>query len=162
MTPEHFILPENGWVPNNADLPILVYRAVEGGGVGEGMAEAFERRFQANGWPPDWRDTIYDYHHYHSTAHEALGVAAGKATLELGGPDGLRLDVQAGDALILPAGTGHRRISQSEDFLVVGAYPKGQRWDICRDAPSPEILARIRHLLMPPRDPVTGEEGESG
>lgn len=159
MTPEHFLLAENDWVPNNPDLPVLVYRRVEHGNC-EDVASAFEKRFEGNGWPPDWRDTIYDYHHYHSTAHEALGIAAGQATLELGGPHGRKVDVTAGDAIILPAGTGHRRISQTEDFLVVGAYPEGQSWDIWRDAPSREVRERIRTLQIPLHDPVTGEDGK--
>jgi uncharacterized protein YjlB len=82
---EEFLLEANGWVPNNPTLPVIVYRAVEHGDCEE-IARAFDKRFADHGWPPDWRDTVYDYHHYHSTAHEALGVAAGKATLELGGP----------------------------------------------------------------------------
>ncbi len=150
---EEFLLEANGWVPNNPTLPVIVYRAVEHGDC-EDIARAFDKRFADHGWPPDWRDTVYDYHHYHSTAHEALGVAAGKATLELGGPQGQKVKVSAGDAIILPAGTGHRRIESSADFLVVGAYPAGQKWDICRNAPSPEARKRIRTLPYPGQDPV--------
>ena len=36
------------------------------------LAGAMERRFEENGWPPAWRDGIYDFHHYHSQGHEAL------------------------------------------------------------------------------------------
>ena len=32
-----------------------------------------------------WTWTVYDFHHYHSTAHEALVVATGEAVLMLGG-----------------------------------------------------------------------------
>lgn len=66
------------------------------------------------------------------------------------------MDVSAGNALVLPAGTGHRRIHSTEDFLVVGAYPAGQEWDICCTAPSPEAHERIRTLPYPGRDPVMG------
>jgi len=158
MRPEHFRLAENGWVPNNAVLDVIVYRAVEHGET-ETAARAFEARFRENGWPPQWRDTIYAYHHYHSTAHEALGVAAGEAMLELGGPDGRKVSVRAGDALILPVGTGHRLLSQSDDFLVVGAYPAGQHWDICRVAPDVEARRRMAALPEPRSDPVEGESG---
>ncbi|WP_232494604.1 hypothetical protein [Novosphingobium kaempferiae] len=68
---------------------------------------------------------MFDYHHYHSAAHKAFGVFAGWATLELGGPQGRRLEGTAGDALMLPAGTGHRRVSANEDFQMVGAYLTG-------------------------------------
>ncbi len=156
MEIETLMLAENGWVPNNARLPVIVYRGAAEG-EGNALAERFEDMFAAHGWPPDWRDGIYDYHHYHSTAHEALGVFAGSATLELGGPDGERIDVGAGDALMLPAGTGHRAIRSSEDFEVVGAYPRGQQWDICRAAADDAVRARLQSLPDPAQDPVTGE-----
>lgn len=159
MTPaETFILEEKGWCPNNARLPVLLYRgAVKA--EGKTAAERFEQLFADHGWLPQWRDTIFDYHHYHSTAHEALGVFAGFATLMLGGPGGRMVEVQAGDALVLPVGTGHCRIAASEDFEVVGAYPRGMEWDICTEAPSPDVRTRIRNLPAPRSDPVTGRPG---
>ncbi len=60
--PETFILTENDWVPNNPALPILVYRELAGGDCEE-LARHFEGRFAEHGWPPQWRDTIYDYHY---------------------------------------------------------------------------------------------------
>lgn len=153
--PETFILTENDWVPNNPALPILVYRKLAYGDCEE-LARYFEGRFAQHGWPPQWRDTIYDYHHYHSTAHEALGVAAGTARLMLGGPGGRLVTVAAGDVLVLPVGTGHCRSEASSDFLVVGAYPEGQDWDIFREAPSPETRERIETFPVPAHDPATG------
>jgi uncharacterized protein YjlB len=158
MQCEHFLLHENGWVPNNEALPVLVYRGAVPGG-GEEAAKAFEAMFARHGWPPQWRDVVYDYHHYHSTAHEALGVATGSALLTLGGPAATRVEVRAGDALVLPVGTGHRSVEASEDFLVVGAYPEGQDWDICLEAPSEAMRQRMRDLPVPDRDPVAGADG---
>lgn len=155
---ETFILRQQGWVPNNERLPALLYRgAVKA--EGRKAAEAFEQLFAVHGWPPQWRGSVFDYHHYHSTAHEALGVFAGFATLQLGGPGGKSVDVQAGDALLLPVGTGHCRVAGSDDFQVVGAYPEGMNWDVCTGAPSADTRAGMKALPLPHRDPVTGLPG---
>lgn len=67
--------------------------------------------------------------------------------------------MEAGDALVLPTGTGHRSIEASGDFLVVGAYPEGQNWDICREAPNAEARRRMAGLPIPNADPVAGGAG---
>ena len=152
--PEAFVLAPNGWVPNNQVLPVLRYR-----GVIDGSPDRTEALFARNDWPPQWRNGVYDFHHYHSTAHEVLGIVAGRARLALGGPGGREIAVEAGDVLVLPTGTGHCRLASSDDFLVIGAYPPDQHWDICRDPPDPAAIARMRHLAFPPSDPVGGANG---
>lgn len=154
ITPRELMLSSQDWVPNHPHPPVLIYKGVITDGD---VAGQFEQRFADNGWPPQWRDGIFDYHHYHTTAHEVLGIARGTARLVIGGPGGEEIDVEAGDALLLPAGTGHCRLSASLDFMVVGAYPPGMEFDLCKQAATPAILARIVALPFPERDPVNGD-----
>jgi uncharacterized protein YjlB len=143
--------------PNHPRFPALLYRgALEGEAD---AARAFERAFGANGWPPQWRDGIYGFHHYHTLGHEALGCAAGRARVMLGGPEGTEVAVAAGDAMVLPVGTGHCLVEGSADLLIVGAYPTGQAGDICRGPASEAMLARIRALPAPASDPLGAEGG---
>jgi len=150
-------LERNDWVPNNPRLPVIVYRQVLS--QISDPAAAFEQLFEVNHWPAQWRDGVFTYHHYHSTAHEVLGIAGGEARLVLGGPNGYETKVHAGDVVLLPAGTGHCQLSASEDFLVVGAYPAGATFDICREAPTPEQERTIADATYPASDPVFGAQG---
>ncbi len=155
IAPETLRLASNGWVPNSS-LPVLIYRGV----VPIGDSEAIEATLRTNRWRPDWRDGVYSDHHYHSTAHEALACTDGTAELILGGESGPVATISAGDLLVLPAGTGHCRVRASKDFLLVGAYPEGQDWDVCREATGPEALQRIAAVPLPKAGPVGGQAGD--
>ena len=147
---------QSGWIPNNQRFPVIVYRQVLDG---PDRAVSFERLFRTNGWGGLWRNGVYSFHHFHSTAHEILGVAAGRARLMIGGPSGKEITAEAGDALLLPAGTGHCRLEASEDLLVIGGYPPGQEADLCREMPTAEQRAMIEKLGVPARDPLKGGAG---
>lgn len=150
-------LAANDWVPNSPHLPVLHYEQAIAADAAS--AEAFERLFLQNGWPPQWRNGIYPFHHFHSTAHEVLGIAAGEAELILGGPNGARVPVHAGACIVLPAGVGHCLGSGSRDLLVVGGYPPGQAWDLQKGAISDAQQWAMRALPLPSSDPVNGEAG---
>lgn len=156
MTPILEQFADDGTFPNSR-LPLLIYREA----IAAVTPEALEALFARNGWPPQWRSGIYPFHHFHSTAHETLGIAAGQAHLLLGGPNGREFDVKAGDVIVIPAGVGHRRLKSSADFLVVGAYPPGQHWDLLKGEPGerPKADENIARVPLPQTDPVEGKGG---
>ncbi len=155
-----YLLGDDGRIPNNPTLPLLVYSAALHV-TGSKTAAACERVFSENNWGSSWRNGIYAFHHYHSTAHEVLAIARGSARVHFGGENGPRIDVQAGDVVVIPAGVGHKNLGSSGDLLVVGAYPRGQRWDLCRGEASerPWALENIARVPLPLTDPVYGGRG---
>lgn len=145
-------LAENGQFPNSP-LPVLLYR-----NACAGQRPDFPARFASNGWAGIWVNGVYAFHHYHASAFEALGCQAGWARLVLGGPDGQEVMVNQGDAVLLPPGTGHCLKECSPDFLIAGAYPKGQSPDMQRGGAGDfEALRQAcRSVRLPDTDPVTG------
>lgn len=76
-----------------------------------------------------------------------------------GGEGDQEVTFGSGDLLVLSAGTGHCLITASDDFLLVGAYPQGQDWDICRSAADQATPARIAAVGLPRCNPALGEGG---
>jgi uncharacterized protein YjlB len=146
--------------PKATDLRLILYRGAIAA-EGKAAAKAFEQLFARNDWPGAWRNGIYPYHHFHATAHEVLGIAAGRATVRFGGPEGSVVEVRAGDVVVIPAGVSHCNEGSSEDLLVVGSYPRGQHPDINKGTPGEDAKLRdkIGRVTLPAADPVHGAEG---
>ena len=153
-------LEDDGAIPNNAELPLLVYRHAVALPEDDPGA-VFEALFTANGWPAAWRNGVHPFHHFHSTAHEVLGVFSGRATACFGGECGVRMTVSAGDVVVIPAGVGHKGIEATSDLGIVGAYPAGTGPDLCRglSGERPACLEAIARVAVPRSDPVYGAGG---
>lgn len=149
----HLLKPD-GPIPNHPRWPLLIYP----GAVAYPMPEEFERIFSQHRWPPAWRNGVHPFHHYHSNGHEALGIYSGEVTVQFGGSFGVTVTAKPGDVIVLPAGTGHKKLSSKGALGVVGAYPEGQHPDTCTpfSKGDRETIARVP---LPPADPVYGPVG---
>jgi len=154
------MFPDDGRIPNNPNIPVVVYRGVLDLNGADRAGMCIDR-FAGNGWGRAWRNGIFPFVHFHSTAHESLGVCKGEARVRLGGITGIETIVRAGDALVLPAGTGHENLGSSSDLLVVGAYPDGPDFDLCRGEESERqvVLTNIVNVPPPESDPLFGLDG---
>jgi len=154
------LLPPNGAIPNHPRWPLLVYPGAVAL-AGADPAAAFEDLFGRNQWPPAWRNGVHGFHHFHSTAHEALGVYSGEVTVRFGGDGGVEITARPGDVVVLPAGTGHKRLSTRGPLGVVGAYPAGQHADMCvpLTANPRRTAGAVGGVPLPACDPVCGTAG---
>jgi uncharacterized protein YjlB len=159
--PNVFRFADDGLIPNNPKLPLIIYRGAVRLTNAEDPAAIFEVLFNRNGWKSSWRDGIYDYVHYHAEIHEVLGIARGQASVRFGGSRGRVLKLKGGDVAILPAGTGHQRLDDGDDLLVVGAYPAVGKYDLCRasEAEHERAVKTIPRAAIPKKDPVYGSSG---
>ena len=155
-----FVFADDGTYPNNAGLPLIVLPQAFASAPAVNP-ETIEALFGENGWDSAWRNGLFTFHHYHSMAHEALGIYSGWVKAGLGGPGGETLTTRAGDVLIIPAGVSHKNLDQSPDFRVVGAYPRGQSWNMMYGKPGerPRADEAIRNVPLPAADPVYGKTG---
>src|SRR5262245_61220501 len=149
-----------GAIPNHPRWPLLVYPgaiAIEGADP----ATLFEQLFQRNRWPPAWRNGVFPFHHFHTSAHEALGIYSGEVTVQFGGERGVVLTAQPGDVIVLPAGTGHKKVSSSGTLGIVGAYPSGQHPNMRTPLLSSarRSATDVASVPLPECDPVDGPTG---
>ena len=155
----HLLAPA-GAIPNHPRWPLLVYPgavAVDGADP----ASAFEALFDRNRWTAAWRNGVFPFHHFHTAAHEALGVYSGEVTVQFGGDSGVVITARPGDVIVLPAGTGHKKLSSRGRLGIVGAYPAGQHADmhtpvLSNARRSAEAVAAVP---LPECDPVYGVRG---
>ena len=160
-TPEvaQYILIDDGTYPNNAQYPLIVYLGAFI--LNHNAADDIAGLFTANQWSGIWYNGVYSFHHYHSTAHEVLGIANGQGSVQFVGPAGPVLEVNAGDVVVVPAGVAHKKIFSNAGFLVIGGYPIGQSPDMNYGKPDerPQAVQNIKRVPIPVADPIYGEKG---
>ena len=154
-----FAFADAGAIPNNPSLPLVVYKRALRFARKFDPAAVIEELFASNGWGDSWRNGIYDFDHFHTKTHEVLGIAKGRAKVRFGGETGRVLALARGDVIVIPAGTGHMRLSASDDFLVVGAYPPRASYDERKNALGTATKAAIKRVAFPKTDPVYGKRG---
>ena len=152
------VFADDGIFPNSI-FPVIIYRNVIHQDEQQ-IAEQMEEKFFHNSWTNSWRGGILSYHHYHSTAHEVLGVIGGSVILHLGGDQGRVVSLEKGDVVVIPAGVAHKNV-HAEHLEVVGAYYKGKAWDLLRGEAGerPQADKNIAQLTSPEMDPVYGALG---
>lgn len=155
------MFPDDGKMPNNPSLPLLFYPRVFDLTNETDPAAAIERTLRRNGWGRAWRNGVYPYPHYHPRIHEVLVIAHGHATLRFGGAHGEDFTVEPGDAVVLPAGTGHQSLETSDDLVVVGAYPADGIYELCLGSPAEyeRAIVKIPGVKRPDCDPFFGRDG---
>lgn len=154
------LIPADGAYPNNALLPLLLYKEAFAP-TERHETEFIKEILETNGWINSWVDSILDDHHYHSTAHEVLVALNGSARVQFGGPNGITLMFEQGDVVIIPAGVAHRKVDEANGFSCLGAYPEGQDYDMNFGKPGEKERAeeQIRQVPQPGNDPLYGSDG---
>lgn len=157
------IIPAHGLTPNSAALnkPLLIYHQAFPPSASVGSIETY---LTSTGVvTPQWRYTMYNTSHFHSTSHEVLTVFSGSAKLCFGGeenPERVEPVVEKGDVMVVPAGVAHRLLEDRGGFQMVGSYPKHFNWDMCYGRKGEEEkVENIKKLAWFTRDPIYGDEG---
>jgi uncharacterized protein YjlB len=156
-TVRKYLLKPEGNIPNSP-LPVIHYkRIIE---LPFFFPASYLRSlFKKNNWKNCWTSGIFEYDHYHSVTHEVMGVYKGKTTLQLGGKNGIKIKIEKGDVLIIPAGVAHRNLKKENAVKCVGAYPNGKNYDMNYGEKKEltRAIKNIKKVKMPKRDPVFGK-----
>lgn len=109
---------------------------------------------------------MYPTDHFHTTCHEAIVILSGSALLAFGGvenPRKVELEVEQGDALLIPAGMSHKQVRElgTKVFDMLGAYEIGaEHWDMCYGREEEgDTGQRIKRVGWFKQDPFYGEGG---
>ena len=142
-------------------MPLLIYRQALDVEAPD-LIEQVQKLLEENQWDGSWMDSMYDFHHYHSTAHEVLAICGGQAEVRL-----RRRLRDHQDDLGGRRRSSSRRASPTSGstaggaFVVVGAYPQGQGYDMCygEEGERPKTDENIARVPLPKADPVYGPDG---
>ncbi|KAH6873426.1 RmlC-like cupin domain-containing protein [Thelonectria olida] len=113
---------------------------------------------------PQWRYTMYNFDHFHTTSHEVLCITQGRARVCFGAKENkarVEIVVESGDAVVVPAGVAHSLQEDLDgDFQMVGSYPNGSTFDMCYGKPGEEDkVANVKSLEWFQYDPIYGGHG---
>ncbi|KAM6484352.1 RmlC-like cupin domain-containing protein [Trichoderma sp. SZMC 28011] len=159
-------IPAHDLIPNSSlqSKPLIIYHSAFS--PAQASPDQIESHLIRIGVvTPQWRYTMYNTTHFHSTTHEVLCVTAGRAKLCFGGecnPGRIEPVVKRGDVIIVPAGVSHRLLEDKDrdPFLMVGSYPNGNNWDMCYGKHGEEsMINNIKNLPWFSKDPIYGDEG---
>jgi uncharacterized protein YjlB len=159
-------IPAHNLIPNSSlqSKPLIIYHSAFS--PSDASADQIESHLLKTGVvTPQWRYTMYDTTHFHSTTHEVLCVTAGRAKLCFGGehnPGRVEPVVKRGDVIVVPAGVSHRLLQSidPDPFMMVGSYPNGESWDMCYGNQDEESkISNIKNLSWFNKDPIYGDQG---
>ncbi|CAO2653917.1 Nn.00g106500.m01.CDS01 [Neocucurbitaria sp. VM-36] len=162
--PETYFLKPNEYAPNN-ELPVLVYRDCLPLPLSEEKTKTF---LESHAWVRKGTWGHIDVRHFHPNTHECYGIFQGSSTLLLGcgisdTSGGQEVEVQAGDVIVLPAGTAHCNLQSTKEFTYVGVYPEGAphyRNELGKNEIDHDALRNeINSVAKPSQDPVNGVSG---
>ncbi|KTC87685.1 cupin domain-containing protein [Legionella drozanskii] len=162
LTPEDIIqemISPEAYFPGNPNYPLLIYKQVFS--AGNETPKEIQTRLERNNWDQSWIDSIYDFHHYHSSTHEVLVIISGDGQVQFGGEQGSTHTISAGDVVIIPAGVAHKSLNLSDNFRCIGAYPFNISVDmkLGRVEEYLKAIETVKQIGLPKKDPVFGEKG---
>jgi uncharacterized protein YjlB len=153
----------------NSPLPVVFYRGLAGfvDPLREEMrtCNSIKTLIGYNGWGLEWieKGAVFQHIHFHSNRHEILLVLHGSAQLALGGgSDPALFCVAQGDAVAIPAGVAHCRVSNKDpNFVVAGLYPPGPKLNFLEPSVCSrnKVLRDAAKVRMPDTDPFWGYHG---